>query len=55
MEQIISEISQIARRRSEINHHSGVSVRMSIHNMENLVSNAFRRAIRLKEKEMALK
>jgi len=53
MEQIISEISQMARRRSEINHYSGISVRMSIHNMENLVSNAFRRAIRLNEKEVA--
>ncbi len=52
MEEIIAEISQMARRRSEINHYSGISVRMSIHNMENLISNAFRRAIRLKEKEI---
>jgi magnesium chelatase subunit I len=43
----------MARRRSEINHYSGISVRMSIHNMENLVSNAFRRALRLNEKEVA--
>jgi len=52
MEQIIAEISQMARRRSEINHYSGISVRMSIHNMENLISNAFRRAIRMNEKEV---
>ena len=52
MEQIIAEISQMARRRSEINHYSGISVRMSIHNMESLISNALRRAIRLNEKEV---
>ncbi|MCK5256044.1 MAG: magnesium chelatase, partial [Deltaproteobacteria bacterium] len=52
MEEIIAEISQMARRRSEINHSSGISVRMSIHNMENMISNAFRRAIRLNEKEV---
>jgi len=52
MEEIIAEISQMARHRSEINHSSGISVRMSIHNMENMISNAFRRAIRLNEKKV---
>lgn len=52
MEEIIAEISQMARRKSEINHYSGISVHMSIHNMENLISNDFRRAIRLNEKEV---
>ncbi|MDX1779669.1 MAG: hypothetical protein R3339_12380, partial [Thermodesulfobacteriota bacterium] len=46
MEETIVEISQTARLKQEINHYSGISVRMSIHNMENLVSNALRRAIR---------
>ncbi len=49
MEEIIAELSHAARRKSDINQHSGISVRMSIHNMENLISNALRRAIRLKE------
>jgi len=49
MEQIVAEISQAARRRQDINHFSGVSVRMTIHNIETLVSNALRRAVRLKE------
>jgi magnesium chelatase subunit I len=52
MEEIIAEISQMARLQSEINHSSGISVRMSIHNMENLISNAFRRSIRLHEHEV---
>ena len=49
MEEIIAELSQTARRKSDINQHSGISVRMTIHNMENLISNALRRAIRLQE------
>ncbi len=49
MEQVVAEISQAARRRHDINHFSGVSVRMTIHNMETLVSNALRRSVRLGE------
>lgn len=52
MEEIIAEISQTARRKSEINHSSGISVRMTIHNMETVISNALRRAIRLNEREV---
>jgi magnesium chelatase subunit I len=52
MREIIAEISHTARRKNDINHSSGISVRMSIHNMETIVSNAFRRAIRLKEKDV---
>jgi magnesium chelatase subunit I len=40
--QCISEISQIARSHSEINHDKGVSVRMSIHSLELLISEAER-------------
>jgi magnesium chelatase subunit I len=49
MEEIVVEISQIARLKQEINHYSGISVRMSIHNMETLISNALRRSIRLND------
>ncbi len=49
MEEIVAELSHAARRKPEINQHSGISVRMTIHNMENLISNALRRAIKLKE------
>lgn len=52
MEETIVEISQTARLKQEINHYSGISVRMSIHNMENLVSNALRRSIRLNDKSV---
>jgi magnesium chelatase subunit I len=52
MEEIVAEISRLARTRPDINHYSGISVRMSIHNRENLISNAFRRAIRQGEAEV---
>lgn len=52
MEEIVAEISQIARLKQEINHYSGISVRMSIHNMETLISNALRRSIRLNDKSV---
>ena len=52
MEEIITEISQLARLQSDINHYSGISVRMSIHNMETLISNALRRSIGLHEHEV---
>jgi magnesium chelatase subunit I len=51
MKEIIAEITHQARRSSEISQRSGVSVRMSISNGENVVSNAVRRAIRLKERQ----
>jgi magnesium chelatase subunit I len=49
MREIIAEISQQARKNPDINQHSGVSVRVSIANYENLLSNALKRAIRLRE------
>lgn len=52
MQEIIAEVTRIARKHPEINQSSGVSVRMSINNYENLLSNALKRAIRLKEKEV---
>ncbi|HEX9037042.1 MAG TPA: magnesium chelatase [Ktedonobacterales bacterium] len=51
MKEVIAEITHQARRSNEISQRSGVSVRMSIANGENLISNAVRRAIRLKERQ----
>lgn len=52
LKEIIAEITALARKSSEINQRSGVSVRVSISNFENLISNALRRAIRLNETEV---
>ena len=51
MKEIIAEITHQARRSSEISQRSGVSVRMTISNGENVLSNAVRRSIRLKERQ----
>jgi len=51
MKEIIAEITHLARRNPQVNQRSGVSVRVSIANYENLVSNALRRAIHTGEKE----
>ena len=45
MRAIVEEISRLARSSPHVNHSSGVSVRMSIANYENLLSNAERRAV----------
>jgi magnesium chelatase subunit I len=51
MKEIVGEISHVARRHPQVNQRSGVSVRVSIANYENLVSNALRRALRTGERE----
>src|SRR5258708_35502160 len=51
MEESGAEGTQLARRRQQINQRSGVSVRISITNYENLASNASRRALRTGETE----
>ncbi|MDQ6885056.1 MAG: magnesium chelatase [Candidatus Dormibacteraeota bacterium] len=51
MKEIVAEITQLARRSPKINQRSGVSVRISISNYENLASNASRRALRTGETE----
>ena len=53
MKEIVAEITHTARRSPDVSQRSGVSVRMSVANYENLVSNATRRAIRLGEKQAA--
>ena len=51
MEEVVAEITHLARRHPQVNQGSGVSVRVSIANDENLIANALRRAIRNGEPE----
>ncbi len=53
MKEIVAEITHLARKSSDVSQRSGVSVRMSIANYENLVASALKRAIRLNEREAA--
>src|SRR5438105_8579828 len=53
MKQIVAELTHLARKATEISQRSGVSVRVSICNYENLVSSALKRAIRLGEQDAA--
>ncbi|MGI8484467.1 MAG: AAA family ATPase [Thermomicrobiales bacterium] len=50
MQEIIAEISHHARRSSDISQRSGVSVRMTVANLEAIVANAQRRAVLNNEK-----
>lgn len=45
MKEIVEEVSRLARTSPHVNQASGVSVRMSIANYENMISNAERRAV----------
>lgn len=53
MKEIIAELTHGARRSHDVSQRSGVSVRMSVANYENVISNATRRAIRLGERQSA--
>jgi magnesium chelatase subunit I len=53
MKQLVAELTHLARRATEISQRSGVSVRVSICNYENLLSSALKRAVRLGESEAA--
>jgi len=52
MKEVVAEITQLARRNAKINQRSGVSVRVSITNYENLISNGTRRALRTGETDV---
>ncbi len=52
MKEIVAEVTHQARRSPDINQRSGVSVRASVANYEALLANAFRRALRLGEKDV---
>jgi magnesium chelatase subunit I len=49
MKHVVAELTHLARASSDISQRSGVSVRVSIANYENLLSSALKRAIRLDE------
>ena len=53
MREIVAELTHLARKSGDISQRSGVSVRVSISNYENLLSNAQKRAIRLGEEQAA--
>ncbi len=53
MKEIIAQLTFEARASSEINHASGVSVRVTINNYESVIANAERRATRNGESEIA--
>jgi magnesium chelatase subunit I len=50
VKEVIAEITHLARKSSDISQRSGVSVRVSIANLETVVANAIRRATLLGEK-----
>jgi magnesium chelatase subunit I len=51
MLELIAELSQLARRSPEVSQRSGVSVRVSIANLETVSASAVKRAVRLGEDE----
>jgi magnesium chelatase subunit I len=53
MREIVAEVTHLARKSPEISQRSGVSVRVSVANYENMLSSALRRAIRLHERQVA--
>jgi len=53
MLQVIAELSHLARHAPEISQRSGVSVRVSVDNLETLLASATKRAIRLGETSAA--
>ncbi|MGI9595421.1 MAG: magnesium chelatase, partial [Acidimicrobiales bacterium] len=52
MEELISTFTHLARSSPQINQRSGVSVRLTVANMETLVAAATRRSLRLGETEI---
>jgi len=53
MREIVAEATHLARKSPEISQRSGVSVRVSVANYENMLSSALRRAIRLHERQVS--
>jgi len=53
MKEIVAELTHLARKSPDISQRSGVSVRVSISNYENLVANALRRALRTGETDVS--
>jgi len=53
MKEIIAEVTHLARKSPDISQRSGVSVRVSISNYENLLASAMRRALRTGESDVS--
>ncbi|HTI14752.1 MAG TPA: sigma 54-interacting transcriptional regulator [Dictyobacter sp.] len=53
MKEVVAEVTHLARVSNDISQRSGVSVRVSVSNYENVLSNAYRRALRLRERQVA--
>jgi magnesium chelatase subunit I len=53
MLELVAELTQLARRSPEVSQRSGVSVRVSIANLETLGASAVKRAVRLGEADAA--
>ena len=53
MERVIAQFSQNARNSAQVNQRSGVSVRLSVANIEIISANAVRRALRAGERNVA--
>jgi magnesium chelatase subunit I len=53
MLELLAELTHLARRSPEISQRSGVSVRVSISNLEAVLANALKRAVRLGEASAA--
>ncbi len=49
LQEVVAEVSQLARKSPHLNQRSGVSVRLTIANYETLVANAVRRTLRTGE------
>ena len=52
MEEIVATLSHLARQSSQVNQRSGVSVRLSVSNLEVMSANAVRRGLRLGERDV---
>jgi magnesium chelatase subunit I len=52
MEDVVAEFSHLARQSSHVNQRSGVSVRLSVSNLEVLAANAVRRSLQSGEREV---
>ncbi len=52
LEQVVATFSQLARSSNQVNQRSGVSVRLSVSNLEVLGANALRRGLRAGEKNV---
>jgi magnesium chelatase subunit I len=52
LKEVLAQLTMEARACSEINHSSGVSVRITINNYESILSNAEKRSLRLHEPEI---